>query len=291
MSKLQSSISIGQLHSSSTTNSKLNEQMQNDKKLIRSTMDENDSELETLMVPMLEQSPGGNKSLRIENMEDNSDLENVDSIDNAKLKNKNNIEVNGSTDNFDGNQDTKHKPLPTPGVKITLPSPCEGSPQPTSYLKDSSLNDAKSDITTSSQEEASEEPLLANTNNTNNSSSTSNNEQLKSALKRQPPPLPPRGVLTNKSSENCHPPVSKSSAVQTNLPTTTLPINHLGPSAMPRLSAESSASGFGGMAGTLTPRRLSVAASSLSEGKKTFIYRTIIILYQCYFDHNYIFEI
>merc|ERR1712223_923829 len=93
MSKLQSSISIGQLHSSSTTNSKLNEQMQNDKKLIRSTMDENDSELETLMVPMLEQSPGGNKSLRIENMEDNSDLENVDSIDNAKLKNKNNIEV------------------------------------------------------------------------------------------------------------------------------------------------------------------------------------------------------
>ena len=87
--------------------------MQNDKKLIRSTMDENDSELETLMVPMLEQSPGGNKSLRIENMEDNSDLENVDSVDNAKLKNTNNIEVNGSTDNFDENQDTKHKPLLT----------------------------------------------------------------------------------------------------------------------------------------------------------------------------------
>ena len=277
MSKLQSSISIGQIHSSSTANSKLNEQLQNDKKLIRSTMDENDSELETLMVPMLDSSPGGKKSFRIENTDEISDLENVDSVDNAKVKKRNVTEANGSTDSFDTSQDIKHKPLPTPGVKITLPSPCDGSPKPGSYLKDSSINEAKSDITTSSQEETSEEPLLANTN-TSNQPTNPNNEQLKSVLKRQPPPLPPRGVLTNKPTENCHPPTSKSSGVQTNVPSVTLPINHLGPNAMPRLSAESTA-GFGGMAGSLTPRRLSVAASSLSEGKQSFNYEKIEVVF------------
>ena len=265
ISKLQSSISIGQIHSSSTTNSKLNEQLQNDKKLIRSTMDENDSELETLMVPMLDSSPGGKKTFRIEALEKNSDL---DSVDNANIKQTNNKQLNGSNNSLHDDQDVKHRPLPTPGVKITLPSPCEGSPQPSSYLKESSLNEAKSDQTNSSQEEASEEPLLANTTNSNQSSA-SNNDQLKSVLKRQPPPLPPRGVLTNKSSENNYPPTSKSSGVQTIIPSTTLPINHLGPSAMPRLSAESAA-GFGNISGSLTPRRLSVAASSLSEGKKRY---------------------
>ena len=266
MSKLQSSISIGQIHSSSTANSKLNEQLQNDKKLIRSTMDENDSELETLMVPMLDSSPGGKKSFRIETTQkESSDL---DTVDNDKIKKTNNIEMNGNNDRLTEDKDMKHKPLPTPGVKITLPSPCEGSPQPSSYLNETSLNEARSDQTTSSQEEASEEPLLANTTNSNQSS-TSNNDQLKSVLKRQPPPLPPRGVITNKSSDNSYPPTSKSSGVQTMIPSTTLPVNHLGPNAMPRLSAESAA-GLGSMAGSLTPRRLSVAASSLSEGKKHY---------------------
>ena len=42
-------------------------------------MDENDSELETLMVPMLDSSPGGKKSFSIETTQkESSDLDTVD---------------------------------------------------------------------------------------------------------------------------------------------------------------------------------------------------------------------
>ena len=258
--KLQSSISIGQLHSSSTANSKLDEQAQKDKKLIRpNIMDEHDSELETITVPMLDSSPGGKKSFRIENSENGCDM--VDNVDNAQLENTD-IKTGNGSDCINGSSDIPigiSKPIPTPGVKITLPSPCEPSETQSCYLNESSSHvvnpDNKSQIQTQTN------PSLSN-------STISSSPEPKSVLKRQPPPLPPRGVVTYKSVENYA--ASSSSGTQTNVKT--LPANNnlnVGSSPIPRLSAESAV-----MAGSITPRRLSAAASSLSEGKE----RLVIIL-------------
>lgn len=260
--KLQSSISIGQLHSSSTANSKLDEQMQKDKKIIRSTMDEHDSELETITVPMLDSSPGGKKSFRIENRENSCDM--VDDVDNVQLEKTDIKDVDGSecVNRSSAGPIGTSKPLPTPGVKITLPSPCEGSGTESVYQNETALHETESDIKTQIQPNT--DPPLINATNSNQPSSY----EPKSVLKRQPPPLPPRGVLANKSVENYAP--ASSFGTQTNV--AALPVNNIasvGSSPMPLLSAEY-AGGVGAMGGTLTPRRLSAAASSLSEGKTLF---------------------
>ena len=230
-------------------------------------MDEHESELETITVPMLDSSPGGKKSFRIENSENGCDI--VDNVDNAQLE-KTDIKTGNGSDCINGSSDIPiriSKPIPTPGVKITLPSPCEGSATQSCCLNESSSHVVKPD--NKSQMQTQTDPPPSNSSISNKSSS----HEPKSVLKKQPPPLPPRGIVTHKSVENCA--ASSSSGTQTNV--TPLPANNtinIGSSPAGRLSAESAV-----MAGSLTPRRLSAAASSLSEGKDLLVI-TLQYIYQ-----------
>ena len=229
-------------------------------------MDENDSELETIKVPMLDSSPGGKKSFRIqENEESTCDI--INDVDNVQIE-----KPNGrlGSDYVNGKHDVPiviAQPLPlTPGVRITLPSPCEGSSAPSSCLNESSPQGVKP--YTSPLNTQSEQALDTTENQSSSPSSRTTNEP-KIVVKRQPPPLPPRGVVSHghKSVENS---ISSSSCIS---PNTTLPAANTTVNVSPQmgqcLSAESAGSSAGGgMTGSLTPRRLSAAASSLSEGKQ-----------------------
>ena len=260
--KMASTTSIGQIPSSSIATSKLEKERTKDKKLFQSTIDGNDSELETITVPMLDSSPGGKKSFRFEKEENCCD--NVDTVDHVQLEKTYSDAINGS-DCVKRNKEVPSvlsKPLPTPGVKITLPSPSEGSAELAPYLNESSLREVKQHQPSLPTHD--EQPLSNTTSS--HPTSTSSSSETQTVSKRQPPPLPPRGGIAHKSVENN---ASSSSKIKL---ATTLPVNstiNTGTTTIPRLSAESAGS-VGGMAGSLTPRRLSAAATSLSEGKNSF---------------------
>ena len=258
--------SKGQIqHSSSTSN--IIDHYDIDKKGIRGNLNGHDSELEAITVPMLDSSPGGKKSFRFEK-EENSCCDTADdysAVKNVHLEKTNINENNDLAENdciSDGNKNIPiviSKPLPTPGVQIILPSPCETASRQTSPPPhDTSCNEITSDTTPLSL--LADQQLLNNTKAQQSPPSNFPSNDPKPVLKRQPPPLPPRGIVTQKLSYNTSSPSSvgyNESALQ---PTNTSGAMSAASSA--RLSAECA-----GSAGGMTPRRLSAAATSLSEGK------------------------
>ena len=229
---------------------------------------------------MLDSSPGGKKSFRFEKEENGGCCDTA--ADYSEIKNvhleKTNINENNDiaeTDFLsDGNKNIPiviSKPLPTPGVQIILPSPCETASRQTSPPPhDTSCHEITSDTSPSSL--LADQQLLNNTKAQQSPPSNFPSSDPKPVLKRQPPPLPPRGIVTQKLSYNTSSPSSvgyNESALQ--------PTNTSGAmsASSARLSAECA-----GSAGGMTPRRLSAAATSLSEGKPQdlWIIRKIIFL-------------
>ena len=259
---MPSSKSIGKIqHSSSTSN--INDHYEIDKKGIRGKPNGNDSELEAITIPMLDSSPGGKKSFRFEKEENGGSAADYSAVNNVHLEKTNINENNDESDCLsDGNKNIPiviSKPLPTPGVQIILPSPCETSSRQTSPpLHDTSCHEITSDTSPSSL--LADQQLLNNTKAQQSPPSNLPSNDPKPALKRQPPPLPPRGIVTQKLSYNTSSPSSvvyNESALQ---PTNTS--GAMSTASSVRLSAECA-----GSAGGMTPRRLSAAATSLSEGK------------------------
>ena len=276
---MPSSKSIGKIqHSSSTSN--INDHYEIDKKGIRGKPNGHDSELEAITIPMLDSSPGGKKSFRFEKEENGGcDTADYSAVKNVHLEKTNINENNEIEENdclSDGNKNIPiviSKPLPTPGVQIILPSPCETASRQTSPpLHDTSCHEITSDTSPSSLQ--ADQQLLNNTKAQQSPPSNFPSNDPKPALKRQPPPLPPRGIVTQKISSSPSSVVYNESAL---LPTNTSGAMSAASSA--RLSAECA-----GSAGGMTPRRLSAAATSLSEGKLQHLWIIRKISFLGFFD-------
>ena len=255
---MTSSTSVGQMASAALTrlgSKEKKKQKDKEKELAKSSANGDDSDLETITVPMLDSSPGGRKTFKLE-INDSV----CDSVEDAcKSSNKNGAATaeKNSKNILKGEAKVISPPLPAvpPGVKITLPSPCDED-TPVLNLQPS-LNKPFVEPTINEGSE-----LISIDEGT----AMHNPVQQVENLSRKPPPLPPRGG-GKKSGENN---VIASPTKLTFAPSTSLHTYPNNTSAVtPRLSVHDTSGTFGGGGGGATPRRLSVAlaAASLSEGR------------------------